>query len=126
MIGYQPVALRLGHTPNFYPVPGGLNVTARLAQNDPLTKAKAKSVLAASAVVGLTSLAITAGGTWVGIRTGIKEKGFLSFTGWIVGIASGLGAAANLGVLAVSLAALVGLKDLPLPEAPAASPGTMI
>lgn len=59
---------------------------------------KAKTQLAG---VGVAALAIAAGGTWVGVRTGLREKGFLSATGWVVGIASAMTALTSLGILAV-------------------------
>lgn len=51
-------------------------------------------------VVGLGYTVVSAGATWVGIHTGIKEKGFLSFTGWTVGILAGLSSLLTLATVA--------------------------
>lgn len=40
--------------------------------------------------LSVLSTLISAGGTWVGIHTGLKERGLLSFTGWMIGILSGV------------------------------------
>jgi len=69
---------------------------ARLAQTaDDVKKAKTQV-----AGVGLVALALAAGGTWIGIRTGLRESGFLSLTGWAVGVASALTGLTSVGVLA--------------------------
>jgi hypothetical protein len=57
---------------------------ARLAQANAAVKAAASGLL-------LGNLALAAGGTWVGLTTGLKQKGFLSFTGYVVGVVSALG-----------------------------------
>jgi hypothetical protein len=51
-------------------------------------------------VVGLGYTVVSAGATWVGIHTGIKEKGFLSFTGWTVGVLAGLSSLLTLATVA--------------------------
>jgi hypothetical protein len=51
-------------------------------------------------VVGLGYTVVSAGVTWVGIHTGIKEKGFLSFTGWTVGVLAGLSSLLTLATVA--------------------------
>jgi hypothetical protein len=62
--------------------------------------------------IGLGYTVVSAGASWVGIHTGIKEKGFLSFTGWTVGILAGLSSlltlttVAGLGVIAGSAKAV--------------------
>ncbi len=50
--------------------------------------------------VGLGYTVVSAGVTWVGIHTGIKEKGFLSFTGWTVGVLAGLSSLLTLATVA--------------------------
>lgn len=69
---------------------------ARLAQNAADVK-KAKTQVAG---MGLVALALSAGGTWIGVRTGLREKGFLSVTGWAVGVASALTGLTSMGILA--------------------------
>lgn len=44
-------------------------------------------------------LAYHAGGTWLGIYVGAKEKGFKSVVGWVLGI--GMGIAAGLDLLSL-------------------------
>lgn len=39
---------------------------------------------------GALSVAVSSATAWVGISTGLREKGLLSVAGWIVGIAGGL------------------------------------
>lgn len=58
---------------------------------------KAKTQLAG---MGVVALALSAGGTWVGLRTGLREKGFLSIAGWTVGVAAALTGLTSLGLLA--------------------------
>lgn len=70
---------------------------ARLAQANGTEKAAAAGLL-------IGNLALAAGGTWVGITTGLKQKGFLSFTGYVVGVVSALG----------GLTTLLGLGSLAL------------
>ena len=97
MIAYSPVPLRLGQAvlPMVSPMP-----VVPPAAPDAVTASK--SDLAILAGVSAVSLALTAGGTWVGIHTGLKERGFLSFTGWTVGILSGVGVLTNLASLIVT------------------------
>ena len=57
--------------------------------------------------IGLGVAAVSVGAAWVGIHTGIKEKGFLSFTGWTVGILAGLSGLFTLATVA-GLGVLVG------------------
>ena len=128
MFAYNPVPLRLGQSwmPMVSPMPVLPPASIRLSQEasqNPL-KPTAKGGLLSLGAIGLVSLGISAGGTWVGIHTGIKEKGFLSFTGWIVGITSGIGVLANLSALILTGAALAGLKDVPPAQSP--GPGTLV
>lgn len=50
--------------------------------------------------VGAGMVVLSAGAVWVGIHTGIKEKGFLSFTGWTVGVLAGMGGVLTLATIA--------------------------
>lgn len=50
--------------------------------------------------VGAGMVILSAGAVWVGIHTGIKEKGFLSFTGWTVGVLAGMGGVLTLATIA--------------------------
>lgn len=67
-------------------------VPARLGQaaEPPISKNKAAVVMSVLTVFG-------AGVAWVGISTGLRERGILSVAGWGVGIAGGL-----LGVLGLT------------------------
>lgn len=79
--------------------------------------------LGAFSTVGLI---ISGAGTWVGIHTGIKERGLLSFAGWTVGILMGVGA---LEFLIGVIAAGTGLATQPNQAAtpkPAPSQGEYI
>lgn len=73
--------------------------SSRLAQatasSSDMTKAKTQL-----AGMGLVALGLSAGATWIGLRTGLREKGFLSITGWTVGVASALTGLTSLGLLA--------------------------
>ena len=84
---------------------------ARLAQANGSEKAAAAGLL-------LGNLALAAGGTWVGLTTGLKQKGFLSFTGYVVGVVSALG----------GLTTLLGLGALAMtrPEPAAIGPETVL
>lgn len=55
-------------------------------------------VLAMGANLALAALA--AGTAWVGIRTGIRDKGFVRVVGWITGIAAGFAGLAHLAGVA--------------------------
>lgn len=57
-------------------------------------------------------LAYHAGGTWLGIRTGMKERGVTSTVGWILGV--GMGIAAVLDI--VSLGKRVAGTHPPAPQ----------
>lgn len=50
--------------------------------------------------IGAGVLAMSAATAWVGIHTGIEEEGFLSFTGWTVGVLAGLGGILTLTTIA--------------------------
>lgn len=98
----------------FPPTPPPLNLP-ELPPITPPTKEIAQAVAGVAnmgIVVGLGYTVVSAGVTWVGIHTGIKEKGFLSFTGWTVGILAGLSSlltlatVAGLGVIAGSAKAV--------------------
>lgn len=91
------VPLRMGN-PVYHPASrrSTFGSPARLAQNTDDVK-KAKTQVAG---VGLVALALAAGGTWIGVRTGLRESGLLSVTGWAVGVASALTALTSVGVLA--------------------------
>lgn len=69
---------------------------ARMAQNPEEVK-KAKTQVAG---FGVVALALAAGGTWLGVRTGLREDGFLGFTGWAVAVGSALTALTSIGLLA--------------------------
>lgn len=108
MIAYKLAPFRLGRQ--------WLRPDLSLSQAAPPSadvKAAAATGLLALGGVALIELGITAGGTWVGIRTGLKEKGFLSFTGWVVGITSGVGALASLAALIVGVAAAARIMSTP-------------
>jgi len=56
----------------------------------------AAAVIGAGVVVGAVSTALGGAVSYVGIRTGLKESGFLSILGWIVGVGGGLYALSSL------------------------------
>lgn len=56
----------------------------------------AAAVVGAGVVVGAVSTVLGAAVSYVGIRTGTKESGFLSILGWIVGVGGGLYALSSL------------------------------
>lgn len=64
--------------------------------------------------------AIGAAGTYVGIDYGIKEKGFKSFMGWVVGITSGISALA--AITGIGLLGIAGAVQAMTPER-SAQPG---
>lgn len=101
MMATRTMPLRTGN-PLFYsgdrPVFRG--PSRRLSQGTP-SAAEMTTAKRQLAGMGVAAMAIAAGGTWVGIRTGLREKGFLSVAGWTVGIASALTALTSLGILAV-------------------------
>jgi len=49
-----------------------------------------------AAVGGLLGTAMGGAAAWVGIRTGVKESGFLSVAGWVVGVAGSVMGALSL------------------------------
>lgn len=51
-----------------------------------------------SIVVGLVNSTILAGAAWVGIRSGMREKGFFSGVSWTIGILAGIGGLFSLGM----------------------------
>lgn len=57
-----------------------------------------------------------AGGTWLGIRTGLKEKGVTSTIGWILGV--GMGVAGILDVVSLGKR-IAGTHPKPVPPQPA-------
>lgn len=88
MLRFSPLSYRpslgqalpaLAPTINLSPAPAGAPVNAALGTG-----------------LSILSTAISAGGAWVGIHTGIKERGLLSFTGWMIGILSGVNGFLNL------------------------------
>lgn len=106
MIAYSPVPLRLGQTiiPLLSPLP--VMPPAVLSPSEAPAEPHDKKALLTLVGISLLALGITVGGTWVGVRTGIKEKGFLSLTGWTVGIMSGIGVLSNMGTLILAGAKL--------------------
>jgi hypothetical protein len=98
----RPVRLILGQQGSLPPTPPPLPPIAPatiLSPGAPVAEAISK-VAGMGMAVGVGVLAVSAGTTWVGIHTGIKEKGFLSFTGWTVGILAGLGGILTLTTIA--------------------------
>lgn len=99
MISYHPVRLAQVAAPRLSPMP---IVQAPAADGSPSDKGG----LLTLGGIALVALGISAGGTWIGVRTGLKEKGFLSLTGWTVGVVSGVAALANLATLVLTGAQL--------------------
>src|SRR5579871_5123620 len=107
MLPYAPGGLRLrpvrlvlgqqGALPPAPPLP--IRPGDILSPAAPVAEAISK-VAGMGMAVGVGVLAVTAGTAWVGIHTGIEEKGFLSFTGWTVGILAGLGGILTLTTIA--------------------------
>lgn len=85
--------LRLGNPVHYRPA---LRRSSGLAQTSPDMKA-AKTQVAGISVI---ALALSAGAAWLGIRTGLKERGFLSATGWAVATGSVLTGLTSMGLLA--------------------------
>jgi|SRR5579871_3764959 len=52
----------------------------------------------ASIVVGLVNSTILAGAAWVGIRSGMREKGLFSGVSWTIGILAAVGGLFSLGM----------------------------
>lgn len=109
MFAYAPVALRpVRLAPRFgvlgqqgslptgpAPRPPILPPMAKIAVLDTISSLAGQGML-----YGAGMLLVTGGTAWVGIHTGIKEKGVLSFTGWTVGILAGLGGVLTLTAIA--------------------------
>lgn len=103
MIAYSPVPLWLGQAsvPTLSTFPF---IPPSAATPDGATNLKELFAIAGLSLLGL---GITVGGTWIGIRTGIQERGFLSLTGWTVGIVLGLAALSDLAGLILAGAQIV-------------------
>lgn len=106
-----PVALR-ARAPQPYHPRMGLNPAGEYIPRQPsIARAAqesggiANAPLSGATLASVASVALSAGGTWVGVSAGLREKGFLSFTGWTIGIVSAMG-----GLL--SAAELLGLGVL--------------
>jgi len=96
----RPVRLVLGQAGSLPPMPPPpLPLSDILSPSAPVAEAVGK-VAGVGMVVGAGVLALSAGTAWVGIHTGVKEKGFLSFTGWTVGVLAGLGGLLTLTTIA--------------------------
>lgn len=100
MISYHPVRLAQAAVPRLSPMP----IVQAPAANGPPS---ASGNLLTLGGIALVALGIAAGGTWIGVRTGLQEKGFLSLTGWTVGVVSGVAALANLATLVAAGVLLV-------------------
>lgn len=105
-----PVALR-ARAPQYHPRMG-LNPSGEYIPSQPSVARAAQesggiegAPLSGATFSSLASVALSAGGAWVGISAGLREKGLLSFTGWTIGIVSAMG-----GLL--SAAELLGLGVL--------------
>lgn len=114
MLRYVPGGIRLGEIkkPSFLGQPVEASSSVPFAPPaPPILPASDQDVGLVAAglglgVLGLIGVALSAGGTWVGIHTGIKEKGFLSFTGWTFGIVSALsGLATVAGIIGLGIVA---------------------
>lgn len=99
MISYHPVRLAQAAVPRLSPMP---IVQAPATDGSPSDQGG----LLTLGGIALVALSISAGGTWIGVRTGLKEKGFLSLTGWTVGVVSGVAAIVNLATLVLTGAQL--------------------
>lgn len=120
MIAYKPVGLR----PAYYSDEGALKLgriipsSSQLGQYN-ISPGMVKGVGGTALIV---ALALSAGATWVGIRTGLKERGFLSITGWVVGVAGALTGLAELtGLVALAAVPVTGIT-IPAPPAPVIAP----
>lgn len=114
MISYRPVPLNMGQS--------FIQRVTPLQALRPATDTAGpmeRDAWLALAGFSLGGLVITGAATWVGIHTGIKEKGLLSFAGWTVGIIMGIGA---LEFLVGTIVAGTGLITMPRASAPAAAP----
>jgi len=76
---------------------------------------------AGSALAGIWALALTGATAYVGIRAGLKDKGFPSILGWVVGVTSGLALAISLLEILVG-AAVVRQATAPATTVPAPAP----
>lgn len=105
---WRPVPLRMVSNilPGSLPMhpANGLAPRASMGQQD-------QTPAGMMAVGSLLGLGLAAGTAWVGIRAGMKEKGFLSVVGWVVGIGGGLRALLYTGGLATSLATAAGMRN---------------
>jgi hypothetical protein len=87
MIGYQVASYR-----PYSPVYGG----RVLGQSDAAPAVETFPNM--SIVVGLVNSTIMAGAAWVGIRSGMREKGVFSGVSWTIGILAGIGGLFSLGM----------------------------
>ncbi len=79
-------------------------------------------------VGGIVNLALSGATTYVGLWTGMNQKGVLSIAGWVVGIAGGLSTLMKLGDVASAAAGAVSAPapataPAPTPPADEAAPG---
>lgn len=81
MIAYRHPAFRPAR------VPARPSAHPSLGQVPQVTPGQIKGTAAG---LGLVSAALTGAAAWVGIHTGLKERGLLSVAGWTVGLAGGL------------------------------------
>ena len=83
MITYQPVVFRPAYSMYHRPALGQQAPPPVVAPN-----VTAGTVKAVSGVMGVALVTLSAATAWVGIRTGMKEKGSLfGITAWVVGVA---------------------------------------
>lgn len=80
---FQPATIR-SWRPSVLPLQG---YSPAIAQATPPSPA---AVVGAGIALGAVSTAFGAATSYVGIRTGVKESGFLSILGWVVGAAGAL------------------------------------
>ncbi len=82
MITYQPVVFRPAYSMYHRPALG------QAVQPPPIPNVTPATVKTVSGLMGTALIALSAATAWVGIRTGMKEKGSLfGVTGWVVGVA---------------------------------------
>lgn len=111
MYAYQPVLRRPSYAPRYQP-PAVAQTKASLGQA--LSPSERGLVIAG----GLLGTAISAGVAWVGIATGMREKGFLSALGWGVGVLFGLRSVITLGTTALVGTGLLSAASTPKVDVP--------